>query len=320
MIKRFLQAAVMLCASLAAAQNVQPIVQPHAYFLDASGNPCAGCSLFTYSAGTTTPLATYTDSTGGTPNTNPIVLGADGGPPTNTAIWLTSGVAYKFVLQSASSATIWTVDNVVGGLYLSNTFCPLTGCTFTGTIFGTNAAFGGAVTSGTGFNGPGTGLTGVAAGLGIGGNAVTAGTATHALNLPADFATQSAAAAAAGTFTTETAADNEGPVGTTTPAPGKFTTIAATQNFALAMPTGNISANTCTTPTVQAFTGISLTPRFTIGYATSPVGATGWGTTGGLVIALWVDSTPATGFDWAVCNQTTSTINAGAITINVGVM
>lgn len=319
MIKRFLQAAVMLCASLAAAQTVQPIVQPHAYFLDASGNPCSNCSLFTYSAGTTTPLATYTDSTGSTPNTNPIVLGADGGPPTNTAIWLTSGVAYKFVLQSASSATIWTVDNVVGGLYLSNTYLPLAGGTLTGPLIGTTASFSGAVAGGV-FTGACTGCTGTAASLSIGGNANTATTATHSLNLPADFATQSAAAPANGKFVDVTATDYEGDVGDTTPSSGKFSVLSITQNASLTMPPGNISANTCTTPVVQSFAGVTTTSRFVTSFATTPVGVTGWGATGGLVLALWPDLTPANGFDWSVCNQTVSTINAGVITINVGIL
>jgi hypothetical protein len=42
---------------------------PKLQFFDANGNPLVGGKLFTYAAGTTTPLATYTDSTGLTPNT-----------------------------------------------------------------------------------------------------------------------------------------------------------------------------------------------------------------------------------------------------------
>ena len=172
MIKRFLQTAVLFCASLP-AQTVQPIVQPVATFVDGVGNPCALCSLYSYAAGTTTPLATFTDSTGGTQQSNPIVLNAAGGPPPNTGIWLTSGTAYKFVLKSATGATIWTTDNVVGGLYLSNTYLPLAGGTLTGALIGTTATFTGLVT-GNSFTGAGTGLTGTAAALNIGGNAATA--------------------------------------------------------------------------------------------------------------------------------------------------
>ena len=47
-------------------------------FLDNDGVPLAGGFIYTYAAGTTTPLAAYTDSTGVTPQTNPIVLDGNG--------------------------------------------------------------------------------------------------------------------------------------------------------------------------------------------------------------------------------------------------
>jgi len=43
-----------------------------------AGSPAAGCFLYTYATGTTTPLATYTDKAGSVANTNPIVLDARG--------------------------------------------------------------------------------------------------------------------------------------------------------------------------------------------------------------------------------------------------
>jgi hypothetical protein len=109
----------LLCALPMAAQvPVTPITQPHMTFLTAAGLPCAGCSLFTYVAGSTTPLATYVDSAGVSVNTNPIVLGADGGPATPSGstggIWLANS-AYKLVLKSSAGATIWTADNIKGG-------------------------------------------------------------------------------------------------------------------------------------------------------------------------------------------------------------
>lgn len=80
-------------------------------FEDNSGFPLAGGLLYTYAAGTSTPQATYIDSTGGTPNANPIVLNARG----EANIWLTSGQTYKFALQDSGGNPIWTVDNVLGG-------------------------------------------------------------------------------------------------------------------------------------------------------------------------------------------------------------
>jgi hypothetical protein len=83
-------------------------------FTDASGNPLAGGKLYTYQAGTTTPLAAYTDSGGGTSHANPIILDARG----EASIWLTDA-SYKFVLKDSTDATIWTVDNITNGASVS---------------------------------------------------------------------------------------------------------------------------------------------------------------------------------------------------------
>lgn len=76
-------------------------------FFDANGLPLAGGQLFTYLAGTTTPLATYTDSTGVTPNANPVILDSSG----YANIWM-GPTSYKFVLEDSLSNIIFTIDNV----------------------------------------------------------------------------------------------------------------------------------------------------------------------------------------------------------------
>lgn len=76
-------------------------------FFDANGDPLAGGKLYTYEAGTTTPKATYTDRTGTTANTNPIILDANG----ECDIWIASGF-YKFVLKDSSDVTQWTKDQI----------------------------------------------------------------------------------------------------------------------------------------------------------------------------------------------------------------
>lgn len=91
---------------------LSPFAGVGAQFFDNNGNILSGGKLYTYTAGTTTPQATYTDSTGGTPNTNPIVLNAAG--RTAQAIWLTEGVSYKFVLMTSTNVVIGTYDNVAG--------------------------------------------------------------------------------------------------------------------------------------------------------------------------------------------------------------
>ena len=76
--------------------------------VDNNGAALAGGLVYTYSAGTTTPIATYTDSTAGTPNANPVVLNARG----EADIWLKPNVGYKFKLTDRYGALIWTEDNV----------------------------------------------------------------------------------------------------------------------------------------------------------------------------------------------------------------
>jgi hypothetical protein len=79
-------------------------------FFTTTGLPLSGGFLYSYQAGSSTPLATYTDSTGNIANTNPIVLGTDGRPPYE--VWLTSGYSYKFVLATSTNVVIQTYDNI----------------------------------------------------------------------------------------------------------------------------------------------------------------------------------------------------------------
>jgi len=82
---------------------------PKMQFFDANGNPLAGGKLYTYSSGTSTPLTSYTDYTGNTANTNPIILDSRG----EANLWL--GVnTYRLVLQTSNDVLIWTVDGVSG--------------------------------------------------------------------------------------------------------------------------------------------------------------------------------------------------------------
>lgn len=79
-------------------------------YLTNAGLPLAGGLLYTYAAGTTTPQATYTDYTGGTPNANPVVLDSSG----YADVWLDPTLSYKFVLKDSAGNTLWTEDNVSG--------------------------------------------------------------------------------------------------------------------------------------------------------------------------------------------------------------
>lgn len=75
----------------------------------ASGAVAAGYYVYTYQPGTTTPKATYTDYTGATPNSNPIVLDARG----EEEIWWDG--QYKVAVytgdKDAGGSLVWTQDN-----------------------------------------------------------------------------------------------------------------------------------------------------------------------------------------------------------------
>jgi hypothetical protein len=79
-------------------------------FFDSNGDPLAGGLVYTYQSGTTTPQATYTDNTGGTPNANPVVLDAGG----EASIWLDVSLSYKFVVKTSAGVTLRTEDGIIG--------------------------------------------------------------------------------------------------------------------------------------------------------------------------------------------------------------
>ena len=85
-------------ANLAVIQN---------QFFNSSGVPLSGGKVFTYAAGTTTLKTTYTDATGITPNTNPIILNSRG----EAQIWMSDSL-YKIVLTDSVGSVIYTQDNI----------------------------------------------------------------------------------------------------------------------------------------------------------------------------------------------------------------
>lgn len=102
--------------ALSAAQGTLSPV-PQIVFLDASGNPINNGKICTYAAGTTTPLATYSDQALTTANANPIRTNS-AGRPTTGGIYL-SATSYKFTVLTAGAdgtcstgTTVYTQDNV----------------------------------------------------------------------------------------------------------------------------------------------------------------------------------------------------------------
>jgi hypothetical protein len=94
------------------AVNLSPVGGAAAQFFDNNGIPLSGGLLYTYAAGTSTPLATYTTQQATVANSNPIVLDSAGRVPNE--IWLQSTYSYKFVLTNSLGAQVWSYDNLVG--------------------------------------------------------------------------------------------------------------------------------------------------------------------------------------------------------------
>jgi len=95
------------------AVNLSPVGGAAAQFFTNSGVILSGGKLYTYAAGTTTPQATFTSSSGNTNHTNPIILDSAGRVPSGE-IWLTQNVIYKFLLKDSNDVLIGTYDNVSG--------------------------------------------------------------------------------------------------------------------------------------------------------------------------------------------------------------
>lgn len=93
-----------------ASYTISPIWGAGAQLFDNSGNVLTGGKVYTYYAGTTTPLTTYTTPTGSVANSNPIIANAAG--RLTNEIWLPVSGAYKFVLKDANDVLIATYDNI----------------------------------------------------------------------------------------------------------------------------------------------------------------------------------------------------------------
>src|SRR4051794_16572469 len=98
---------VCACVVTVAQTPAGLMPMPRLQFFDNSGRPLAGGKVYTYTAGTSTPLATHTDATGTVANTNPVILDAGG----FASIWVKTGV-YKIGGQNSSGVLQWTADSV----------------------------------------------------------------------------------------------------------------------------------------------------------------------------------------------------------------
>jgi hypothetical protein len=93
---------------------------------DANGAPLAFGTVATYLAGSTTPQATYVDSTLTTQNTNPVQLNNRG----EANIWLDPTKGYKFVVFDSAGNQIHVVDNIIGPINIGTSLIPSANNTF----------------------------------------------------------------------------------------------------------------------------------------------------------------------------------------------
>ena len=89
--------------------NLSSFAGAGSQFFDNSGVPLAGGLIYSYLAGTTTPLVSYTSSTGLTAHPNPIVLDSAG---RINEVWVAEGTNCKFVLKTSTNVLIGTYDSL----------------------------------------------------------------------------------------------------------------------------------------------------------------------------------------------------------------
>lgn len=114
-------AILFLVGPLAHCQQLLPI--PEQQFFGIGGLPLSNGFVYTYISGTLTPQSTFTDYTGGTVNSNPVVLNAGGFPTCSgqqCGIWLSGGSVYRIVVQNSAHVQQYVVDGVSVGGPVSN--------------------------------------------------------------------------------------------------------------------------------------------------------------------------------------------------------
>lgn len=105
--------------------TASPLIIPvQRWFTISGGAALAGGFVYTYAAGTLTPKATYTDFSGTTPHTNPIVLDSSG----SASIWLDGNYKINVLDANGVQQPDWPQDNIASSSSAgSNNFAVATG-------------------------------------------------------------------------------------------------------------------------------------------------------------------------------------------------
>lgn len=91
--------------------SISPIL--NAQVVTNAGAPASGWKIYSYVAGSTTPLPVYTDASGTVAQSNPVILNASGFP-TQGQLWLEDTKLYKFVLTDQNDVLQRTFDQISG--------------------------------------------------------------------------------------------------------------------------------------------------------------------------------------------------------------
>ena len=91
--------------------SISPIL--NAQVVTDAGAPASGWKIYSYVAGSTTPLPVYTDATGTVAQSNPVILNVSGFP-TQGQLWLEDAKLYKFVLTDQNDVLQRTFDQISG--------------------------------------------------------------------------------------------------------------------------------------------------------------------------------------------------------------
>lgn len=92
------------------AANLSPV--GNGQIMDANGNPIVGGKIYTYTAGSSIPLASYKDNAEAVAQSNPAITNTLG--MLDDPLWLTSGVSYKIVIKDETDTTLQEFDNIMG--------------------------------------------------------------------------------------------------------------------------------------------------------------------------------------------------------------
>lgn len=126
--KRLIVALALLLLPVSSwATGLTPLDLPRAQFFNSQGLLLSGGLVYTYQCGTSTPMTTYTDSTGGTANANPVVLDTTGA----STIWFSGCLKVNVTDYTGAQVFGYPVDNItdIGSFFQGNTQWQATGLT-----------------------------------------------------------------------------------------------------------------------------------------------------------------------------------------------